>query len=59
MHKQWVVTSDKIYPQNLHLQFHGREMHSVCFIVDHTNNFESGFIATGCEDGTVRLTRYN
>ncbi|KAI3787476.1 hypothetical protein L1987_41973 [Smallanthus sonchifolius] len=58
MHKRWVVTSDKIYPQNLHLQFHGREMHSLCFIVDHTNNFQSGFIATGCEDGTVRLTRY-
>ncbi|KAI3693829.1 hypothetical protein L1987_76782 [Smallanthus sonchifolius] len=59
MHKHWVVTSDKIYPQNLHLQFHGREMHSLCFIVDHTNNFHSGFIATGCEDGTVRLTRYS
>ncbi|KAM0015733.1 putative transcription factor WD40-like family [Helianthus debilis subsp. tardiflorus] len=59
MHKHWVVASDKIYPQNLNLQFHGREMHSLCFIVDHTNNFQPSFIATGCEDGTVRLTRYS
>ncbi|KVI12501.1 WD40 repeat-containing protein [Cynara cardunculus var. scolymus] len=65
MHKQLVPTSDRIYPQNLHLQFHGREMHSLCFIVDYTqfssdeklgHLFESSFIATGCEDGTVRLT---
>ncbi|XP_024966186.1 uncharacterized protein LOC112506409 isoform X2 [Cynara cardunculus var. scolymus] len=68
MHKQLVPTSDRIYPQNLHLQFHGREMHSLCFIVDYTqfssdeklgHLFESSFIATGCEDGTVRLTRYS
>ncbi|KAI7748445.1 hypothetical protein M8C21_007603 [Ambrosia artemisiifolia] len=59
MHKHWVVASDKIYPQNLHLQFHGREMHSLCFIVDRTNSIPLAFIATGCEDGTVRLTRYS
>nr|GEV10943.1 hypothetical protein [Tanacetum cinerariifolium] len=63
VHKYWVQTTDRIYPQNLHLQFHGREMHSLCFINDHTNfsthEKQSGFIATGCEDGTVRLTRYS
>lgn len=68
MHKHSVPTSDRIYPQNLHLQFHGREMHSLCFIVDYSqfssdeklgHLFQSSFIATGCEDGTVRLTRYS
>ncbi|PWA96476.1 transducin family protein / WD-40 repeat family protein [Artemisia annua] len=63
VHKYWVQTTDRIYPQNLHLQFHGREMHSLCFINNHTNfsthETQSGFIATGCEDGTVRLTRYS
>nr|XP_043621149.1 WD repeat-containing protein 6 [Erigeron canadensis] len=61
VHKHWVATRDRIYPQNLHLQFHGREMHSLCFIVDQTKAhlFQSGYIATGCEDGTVRLTRYS
>ncbi|CAH1434212.1 unnamed protein product [Lactuca virosa] len=70
MHKQWVATSDsRIYPQNLHLQFHGREMHSLCFIVNDGTQlssdekqaqlFQSAFVATGCEDGTVRLTSYS
>ncbi|KAJ9547579.1 hypothetical protein OSB04_020122 [Centaurea solstitialis] len=64
IHKHLVPTSDRIYPQNLHLQFHGREMHSLCFIDDLTQSssdeklFRSSSIATGCEDGTVRLTRY-
>ncbi|WCJ22639.1 Transducin family protein / WD-40 repeat family protein [Euphorbia peplus] len=57
----------RIYPQNLHIQFHGREVHSLCFISKNTpieENVKSGrfdksrWIATGCEDGTVRLTRY-
>lgn len=57
----------KIYPQNLHLQFHGREIHSLCFIhgqslcsedENHGLADESSWLATGCEDGTVRLTRY-
>lgn len=49
------------------MQFHGREMHSICFVSeelqpgvtgkDHLFN-RSSWIATGCEDGTVRLTRY-
>ncbi|KAK4273317.1 hypothetical protein QN277_021743 [Acacia crassicarpa] len=69
IHKHWVSDEDrKIYPQNLHMQFHGREMHSLCFISGNIllgNNFEhhlySNFclIATGCEDGTVRLTWYS
>ncbi|KAI7748442.1 hypothetical protein M8C21_007600 [Ambrosia artemisiifolia] len=33
-------------------------MCSLCFIVDRTNSFQLAFITTGCEDGTVRLTRY-
>lgn len=58
----------KIYPQNLHLQFHGREIHSVCFIIgdlecnsntEHGSVSESCWIGTGCEDGSVRLTRYD
>ncbi|KAL6972386.1 hypothetical protein U1Q18_047701 [Sarracenia purpurea var. burkii] len=55
----------KIYPQNLHLQFHGRELHSVCFISEDSQSTsklglfsKSCWIATGCEDGTVRLNRY-
>ncbi|KAL4572190.1 hypothetical protein LXL04_018959 [Taraxacum kok-saghyz] len=61
IHKQSVPSSERIYPQNLHLQFHGREMHSLCFIVDHmqSSSNESAFVATGCEDGTVRLTSYS
>lgn len=57
----------QIYPQSLHLQFHGREIHSLCFISGHSSCSsdenqawvsESSWVATGCEDGTVRLTRY-
>ncbi|XP_051118553.1 uncharacterized protein LOC127242882 isoform X2 [Andrographis paniculata] len=68
IHRHWVPgTGRKIYPQNLHLQSHGREIHSLCFI----NKFfvcnsykdqdlvpESSWIATGSEDGSVRLIRY-
>lgn len=69
IHKYWVADSErKIYPQNLHLQFHGREMHSLCFVFDDAQFSlkekqslvsQSSWIATGCEDGTVRLTRYS
>ena len=47
------------------MQFHGREIHSLCFISEdilpgdnykHTLFSKSSWIATGCEDGTVRLT---
>ncbi|THG19177.1 hypothetical protein TEA_002269 [Camellia sinensis var. sinensis] len=67
IHSFWVLDSArKIYPQNLHLQFHGREMHSICFIPEDSQSSSkqvtlsnSCWIATGCEDGTVRLTRYD
>ncbi|KAL7112409.1 hypothetical protein ACP275_04G002200 [Erythranthe tilingii] len=68
VHRHWVPTNDRrIYPQNLHLQFHGREIHSLCFISGHSlcSSDENqalvsdpSWVATGCEDGTVRLTRY-
>ncbi|KAL3827740.1 hypothetical protein ACJIZ3_016542 [Penstemon smallii] len=68
IHRQWVPENDRqIYPRNLHFQFHGREIHSLCFIYgnslcnsDENKGLNSGssWIATGCEDGTVRLTRY-
>ncbi|KAI3449343.1 hypothetical protein Pfo_006008 [Paulownia fortunei] len=68
IHRHWVPENDRqIYPRNLHLQFHGREIHSLCFISGHLlcssdeNQglvSESSWVATGCEDGTVRLTRY-
>lgn len=67
IHRKWVPEKErKIFPQNLHIQFHGREMHSLCFVSKNTlveangKNFQfdrSSWIATGCEDGTVRLTR--
>ncbi|XP_073147643.1 uncharacterized protein [Henckelia pumila] len=54
VHRQWIPENcRKLYPRNLHIQFHGREIHSLCFISSVSN-----WIATGCEDGTVRLTRY-
>ncbi|KAK1366017.1 hypothetical protein POM88_041578 [Heracleum sosnowskyi] len=69
IHRHWVPDCErKIYPQNLHLQFHGKEMHSLCFISENTripSGKERGFfpnacwLETGCEDGTVRLTRYD
>ncbi|PON88763.1 Guanine nucleotide-binding protein, beta subunit [Trema orientale] len=68
IHRLWEPDGfRKIYPQNLHMQFHGREMHSLCFITEELHSGASGkhnifsgtsWIATGCEDGTVRLTRY-
>ncbi|CAH9082556.1 unnamed protein product [Cuscuta epithymum] len=67
--RYWVTGNErKVYPKNLHLQFHGREIHSLCFIRPDPSLcnpsgkgcqfFEPRWIATGCEDGTVRLTRY-
>eukprot|EP00268_Persea_americana_P040412 TRINITY_DN4014_c1_g1_i13.p1 TRINITY_DN4014_c1_g1~~TRINITY_DN4014_c1_g1_i13.p1 ORF type:complete len:1209 (+),score=238.90 TRINITY_DN4014_c1_g1_i13:677-4303(+) len=68
IHRLWVPASERIpLPRVLHLQFHGREIHSLCLIsvgmVLHSNEDANHFlrlswIATGCEDGTVRLTRY-
>lgn len=69
IHRFWIPESErKIFPHNLHIQFHGREMHSLCFVSrdsqvglngKHDLSSRSSWIATGCEDGTVRLTRYN
>ncbi|KAJ7977730.1 WD repeat-containing protein [Quillaja saponaria] len=68
VHRYRVHNRDwKIYPQSLHVQFHGREIHSLCFITEDLplgassqNIFsKSSWIATGCEDGTVRLTWYS
>ncbi|KAF3567130.1 hypothetical protein DY000_02010826 [Brassica cretica] len=69
IHRHWVGgEKTKVFPLNLHTQFHGRELHSLCFIsADTKDGFESeerkisdrsSWIATGCEDGSVRLTRY-
>ena len=68
IHRNWILDGEtKIIPRNLHVQFHGREMHSLCFVsenlqlrADGKHNHYSRFswIANGCEDGTVRLTRY-
>lgn len=66
IHRLWIDDKDaKIYPLSLHMQFHGREIHSLCFIHEDMllgDNYKrplfsnSSWIATGCEDGTVRLT---
>ncbi|XP_060217545.1 uncharacterized protein LOC132644899 isoform X2 [Lycium barbarum] len=68
VHRHWVTTSERVmYPKNFHLQFHGREIHTLCFISQdsscslnerHDTFSEMIWVATGCEDGTVRLTRY-
>ncbi|XP_059311756.1 LOW QUALITY PROTEIN: uncharacterized protein LOC132063295 [Lycium ferocissimum] len=68
VHRHWVTTSERVmYPKNFHLQFHGREIHTLCFISQDSsyslNEKQDTFsemiwVATGCEDGTVRLTRY-
>ncbi|XP_019250971.1 PREDICTED: uncharacterized protein LOC109229873 isoform X2 [Nicotiana attenuata] len=68
VHRHWVTTSERVmYPKNLHLQFHGREIHTLCFISQDSSCSlnekqdifsEMIWVATGCEDGTVRLTRY-
>ncbi|KAF8780362.1 hypothetical protein HU200_001473 [Digitaria exilis] len=63
IHRHWAPCQDKkVLPQVLHLQFHGREVHSLCFIDPASySDLESSsdlLIATGCEDGTVRLTGF-
>uniref|UniRef100_A0A0E0K7R7 Uncharacterized protein n=1 Tax=Oryza punctata TaxID=4537 RepID=A0A0E0K7R7_ORYPU len=59
--RHWAPCQDKkLLPQVFHMQFHGREVHSLCFIdpAGYSNPEKSSdlYIATGCEDGTVRLT---
>ncbi|OEL16371.1 hypothetical protein BAE44_0022611 [Dichanthelium oligosanthes] len=63
IHRHWAPTQDKkLLPHVLHLQFHGREVHSLCFIdpasYSDLENSSDLLIATGCEDGTVRLTGF-
>ncbi|KAH7678548.1 WD40-repeat-containing domain-containing protein [Dioscorea alata] len=56
----WVPVHERqLFPKVLHMQYHGREVHSLCFISScfSRKNYDV-WIATGCEDGTVRLTRY-
>ncbi|XP_047083336.1 WD repeat-containing protein 6-like [Lolium rigidum] len=62
--RHWAPAQDKkLLPQVLHTQFHGREVHSLCFIdpasYSHHEKSTNLWIATGCEDGTVRLTGYS
>lgn len=55
----WVPVHERqLFPKVLHMQYHGREVHSLCFISScfSRKNYDA-WIATGCEDGTVRLTR--
>lgn len=69
IHRHWINDNvGKIYPLSLHMQFHGREIHSLCFIHEdmllgdyckRASFSKSSWIATGCEDGTVRLTWYS
>ncbi|XP_010270950.1 PREDICTED: uncharacterized protein LOC104607119 isoform X2 [Nelumbo nucifera] len=68
IHRLWVPASEKkSIPRVLHMQNHGREIHSLCFVSEGTqfadrssNHFtRSSWIATGSEDGSVRLTRYS
>ncbi|XP_078169265.1 transducin family protein / WD-40 repeat family protein [Carex rostrata] len=63
VHRLWVSISEKqVIPQVLHMQFHGREIHTLSFVSLGTKLKQKGtscaLVATGCEDGTVRLTRY-
>ncbi|XP_048532945.1 uncharacterized protein LOC125511579 [Triticum urartu] len=64
VHRHWAPAQDrKLLPQVFHTQFHGREVHSLCFIdpasYSHPERSTDLWIATGCEDGTVRLTGYS
>ncbi|WVZ55141.1 hypothetical protein U9M48_005841 [Paspalum notatum var. saurae] len=63
IHRHWASThAKKLLPQLLHLQFHGREVHSLCLIdpasYSDLDNSSDLLIATGSEDGTVRLTGF-
>ncbi|KAK9147122.1 hypothetical protein Sjap_007025 [Stephania japonica] len=69
IHRHWIPDNDrKQLPRVLHMQYHGREIHCLCFVSDasqryskeNNSSFGNRFscVATGCEDGTVRLTGY-
>ncbi|KAM0948407.1 putative transcription factor WD40-like family [Dioscorea sansibarensis] len=60
INRLWVPVHERqLFPKVLHMQYHGREVHSLCFISScfSRRNYDV-WMATGCEDGTVRLTRY-
>ncbi|KAJ3681314.1 hypothetical protein LUZ60_015803 [Juncus effusus] len=65
IHRLWATTHEKqAIPQVLNIQFHGREIHTLSFIspvhkLRWKDNNPSLLVATGCEDGTVRLTKYS
>ena len=56
------ISEKQVLPQVLHMQFHGREIHTLSFISLGIKLKQEGtpcaLVATGCEDGTVRLTRF-
>ncbi|KAJ0980531.1 hypothetical protein J5N97_008786 [Dioscorea zingiberensis] len=60
INRLWVQVQERqLFPKVLHMQYHGREVHSMCFISScFSRKYHDAWIATGCEDGTVRLTRY-
>ncbi|WOL19113.1 WD repeat-containing protein 6 isoform X2 [Canna indica] len=63
VHRLWVVAKEKLFPKALHMQYHGREIHTISFIsLSLLPELDEGchsWIATGCEDGSVRLARYS
>ncbi|XP_042410998.1 WD repeat-containing protein 6-like isoform X1 [Zingiber officinale] len=63
VHRVWVVAKEKLFPKVLHMQYHGREIHSLSFIsavhLSTRNKGGHSWIATGCEDGSLRLARYS
>ncbi|KAK1277498.1 hypothetical protein QJS04_geneDACA015818 [Acorus gramineus] len=64
VHRLWIPTGERqLFHRILRMQYHGREIHSLCFVSInlHVKPHRSSdlWVATGCEDGTVRLTRYS
>ncbi|CAA6653936.1 unnamed protein product [Spirodela intermedia] len=61
--RHWEVDcEEKSFPQILHTQCHGREIHSTCFVSlpmgSKPHQIKDFWVVSGSEDGTVRLTRY-
>ncbi|KAG0472116.1 hypothetical protein HPP92_016662 [Vanilla planifolia] len=61
VYRLWEPAHQRLqYPRILHIQYHGREIHTLCFISFLQQSTEGkrcdSLIATGCEDGSVRLT---
>ena len=53
----------KSFPKVLHMQSHGREIHATCFVSlslgSKRQKSKELWVASGSEDGTVRVTRYS